>query len=643
MTASDVLPHAFNPEQPPPPSIQDPGVGHRSAIWRAGAFIMARAVIADSDDDGDLGYSTPSQSPAEPSAHATCFLDHTTHFASTDPTFFQSVFDEQSEAARQHVVEPGQVPQYQGDGPQTSSAAPAGVDGYGHSSLMSTDPLHGRGDSGVNGQRPRATTRNTIPPVAHEMADDPWEIPSSPEETHNAAASRRKSRDKKSNGKKSKSKQTRPHSSLDQTQESPSINDEYSRRSSKKTKVNARQSSTHEAEDLDLVMLPSTQEVDKGFPAPTPSTMPPPTLLIDKSSFMVAPKPPTSSKRREHQNFTLDSDVEPSQDQGFARPAPGGTIARSSGSATNINTPRSDLPSSHNPDIDLGQHHQETNGGLETNDAGGQWNSSPDEIAAVGPTNSTLPGVKRKLRNSRMTAPVPAEAAGEPGTNNTPADARINDNDEDDGSNFVEKPVKKPVKQKKQRGRPRKSAGAEETSRATSPAPSHATGGRSATKPKKKRGRPRKADQQAVEAEPPGSVKLDDGTGGAAKSKEAIKTEGGGVDEEKHATYDQDKPADADETRFATALGADEHPVPDTLAKAGNQDQAALPPRPTSEMEVSKDISKKELAQEGREGKNAAGKLTGSAPGLSTASRPLYRVGLSKRSRIAPLLKSVRK
>ena len=603
---------------------------------------MARAVIADSDEEEDLGYSPPSRSPTKPNAPVTRSSDLANHSASTDPAFFQSVFDEQSEAVRQQQT--GKLhpeSQYQDRQSRAGSAPPpAAGDEYGPSSLMSTDPLHGREDD-VNGQGPATKSRTVPPKQALATADDPWEIPSSLEEARGIATSQRKSQERKRDG-KSRSKQRKSRSSPHRVLESPGGNAEHDRGSRKRRRISAGQSPTQEAEkDIDLVRLPSTQGVDKDFQALTPSTMPPPTLPISRSSFAVATtKAPGGSKRQEYQSLMMGSDEEPSQDQGPSRPAPGAAaITRSSGSATNINTPRSDLPSSRNLDMDLGQQYQDTTEGLESNNPPGHWNSSPDEIAAIGPAKSDLGAAKRMSKDNRTTDPVTAEAASGPKTRRTPADTHKRD-DEGEDSDFVERPVKP----KKQRGRPRKSARAAEASRVTSPAPSsQAADGRSSVKPKKKRGRPRKEDQQPA-AVRQSSASPDGDMRDAANSDQAIKREGGAVQEEKHATHNQDEPTDADETHFATTLGADEHPIPDTLAKDGKQEKDGPPAKPTSdEMEVSKSISKTDTSEEGREGKAAAAKLVGSLPGLSTASRPLYRVGLSKRSRIAPLLKSVRK
>ncbi|KFH43439.1 hypothetical protein ACRE_058150 [Hapsidospora chrysogenum ATCC 11550] len=575
---------------------------------------MARAVIADSDDDDDLGYSPPSQSPERPDALRGALSSDRVenHSESTDPAFFQSIFEEQSEAARR---EAGAAQGRRGG----SGAATAGrEDGLGASSLMSTDPLQGRDDDDVNEGGPGVGVLTATPKRGHKVPNDPWEVPSSMEEPPRSITPQRKTREEKKKKKgKSESKKSQRHSSPDQA------HDGLGGRSTKRRKTNSGRPSTLDAEHIDLIELPSTQDVDEEFQAPI---MPPPTLPVDRTSFIVAPKPLNSGRRDEYQSYTMPSDEELSQDQGPIC-VPGGRIAWSSGEATNVNTPRSEMPSSRNLDV-VHEEQQECPGELELEDATARWNSSPDEIALDGPTQSTA---KRKPKAASGRAGTPSGRD----TSCTPADMRIKYSDREGDDDFVEKPVKP----KKQRGRPRKKEGTLQAD--GSPAPSGSK--RSATNSKKKRGRPRKADQQVVDG-------ADEATNNTAAVDEDAKAEDGVQEEEEHTVENQD--GDAAQAQPATAAAdAEELAVPKRLQHDnddGSMDKGKggtiSGSRPDSEANMSKDVAEKGSLEVGRrsEGKGAAVKAAGTWT-WTGGPRPLYRVGLSKRTKIAPLLKSVRK
>ena len=585
---------------------------------------MARAVIADSDDDDELGYSPPSQSPERPDALRGALSSDRVenHSESTDPAFFQSIFEEQSEAARR---EAGAA---QGRGGDSGAATTGREDGFGASSLMSTDPLQGRDDDDVNGDGPGVGVLTATPKRGHKVPNDPWEVPSSMEEPPRTITPQRKTwKEKKKKG-NSESKKSQRHSSPDQ------VHDEPDGRSTKRRKTNSGRPSTLDAEHIDLIELPSTQDVDEEFQAPI---MPPPTLPVDRTSFIVAPKPLNSGRRDEYQSCTLPSDEELSQDQGPIC-VPGGRIAWSSGEATNVNTPRSEMPSSRNLDV-VYEEQQDCPGELELEVATARWNSSPDEIALDGPTQSTA---KRK----------PKEASGRAGTPSgqdtsyTPADMRIKDSDGEGDDDFVEKPTRP----KKQRGRPKKKARTEGTLQADgSPAPSGSK--LSATNSKKKRGRPRKTDQQVVDG-------ADEGTNKRAAVGEDPNAEECIQEGEEHAIENQD--GDAAQAQPATvAADAEELAVPERLQHDNDDNQdhdyddgsmdkdkggTISGSRPDPEANMSKFVAEKGSSEEGRrsEGKGAAVKVAGTGT-WTGGPRPLYRVGLSKRTKIAPLLKSVRK
>jgi hypothetical protein len=167
----------------------------------------------------------------------------------------------------------------------------------------------------------------------------------------------------------------------------------------------------------------------------------------------------------------------------------------------------------------------------------------------------------------------------------------------DDGSDFEEIP--KPVEKKKQRGRPKKADAAASKEK------------KAETTVKKKRGRPKKTEA---------AIKLDDDS--------EVQETGPAVHADAHV-----------ETRIKQQLHEDpeepEQSTPAFTKPESNEADKTMPDQapqtPTSEAQGSAGIAAL---------KKSAGKTPTSIGG---SGRPLYRVGLSKKTRIAPLLKVIRK
>lgn len=576
---------------------------------------MSPVVIADSDDDDDSSYSPPLSRPTR-SPHA---VDTS---GSTDSAFFRSVLDEQSEAARNCAK-----------GPKGGRE----IESFDARGMMSTDPLQEHTEDDARGQK----------------ADDPWEIPSSPVGRPSSTTKRSAKKGPKKTPKRTPKKPTAPISA---ETTSPGYGEEE-RRSSKRRKIEPDPIPTQDSDSVDLVQLPSTQEADADADAQATSTMPPPTFTIERTPRIVG-NALTDSQKKEYQSFAATGGTELSQDQGPMRDA--APVARSSSSATNANTPRSDPISSRNMHI---IHEQETPVKEATKRSAGNWGSSPDEISAIQPTPTTPRARKRKTQPNEQT-----KHELEPDTSNEHQDLHAYYNDDDEGSDFTEEPVvqepkrrrgrpkktpeygadksnetpgvgvhyddkneesgfvEEPVAQKpkKQRGRPKKpsaAAGAAEAGEPASPTTSHAAQGRSATKGKRKRGRPRKAEQLAVE-----------GLGEEAEDDTRVDTKGAKTGESGHAPEEDATHEPKQEARDdAEASLSRNEEVPESHKSSKVEKESVA-----SDRKAPEDAG--EVGQAGQETSKPKPRPTVSSASLS-ASKPLHRVGLSKRSRIAPLLK----
>jgi TATA-binding protein-associated factor Taf7 len=218
------------------------------------------------------------------------------------------------------------------------------------------------------------------------------------------------------------------------------------------------------------------------------------------------------------------------------------------------------------------------------------------------------------------------------------------------------------VKPKKKRGRPRKPPETDEPlpMKAAAGPVSAATEGTTpaATTQKKRRGRPKKQSAEAA---------VDSAPSPAATAVSALvagsDTAATMVLEKTRASADEDGEDDMHEDDIQAATAQSSPPIANVKGAAKEassaaestgcgQDQAALGSRgETKDVSASQSSSDKpkeedvpkeprQPAARAREQKSGCDKKGSSAQGMS---KPLYRVGLSKRFKIAPLLKSVRK
>lgn len=525
---------------------------------------MAAFEIPDSDDEEEGGFA-PSPHPiaGDGPAEDPDQRPDAMRSGSTDPAFFQSVYDEHKEAVR-----------------QVSRAAK---------------------------------------PQPEMVAKDPYDIPSSPE----MATKKRKS------------------SGRDLTD--LNVGDSEGRISPQANRKKRRLD--EDADEVSLVKVPTPNEETSwehtnpysehpGYPNDAlPSTLDP--LQV-----------PSDTPQVQHLPIMDSSGFPPTQDQGPSAAGRGGLI-KSSGSATNINTQRS-IPPSMPPD-----NATQENAGPKSNDP--IWpGSSPDLLTAAMTPRQSRRGRNKPSKVSQMTpvvedwqpdeldAPVLPPAPGSPG--------------------FIsnEEPVvaKKAAKGKKQRGRPKKNAvqepppenadfpeavneaihnvpaetpkenitpeeapnGIAEAAPPQQPDSPKSSSKKPEKKPKKKRGRPKKSDK-----EEPDTKKQFQETAPVHSAGQNVKPDVQDHIDPEPATTSNDKGREVD-------LGPTKPKADNSIEKDKEEKK--------EEEELSKTTAR---ATPVAESKKAPAKPNSIGASSTPGNKPIYRVGLSKRSRIAPLLKIVRK
>ncbi|RDA91698.1 hypothetical protein CP533_2358 [Ophiocordyceps camponoti-saundersi (nom. inval.)] len=499
---------------------------------------MPPVEIADSDEeDGSDSLSTPENYDPVTVSAQTRSSDRTSHAtASTDPVLFQRVFDEQREAAHQSALNEQQQQEahYQTDSERCEWLIPvASIE-----SLAQPDAW----SSSKPGERSTTKTRKKEGAAMVETKDM-WDVPSSPERNSGSSTSKTKSRQATT------IKITR---GLRRNVEMLGYeSDEDASRTKRDTKRRKLQSSNED--DL------NTPIKDKSPKPATVSTM----TMDDQHPLYIATKPLSASQKEEYES------IHGSQSNKLAKEAADSKRRQcSSGTATNVNTPRTNDPSSHN-EGGTTQTKRRTRA---------RRDSSPDIIAL----DRGGDGVKGYEASSR------ADDAEMP-----PCRDELVDDDESDFGESLIKP-------KKKRGRPAKKSVASDTS-------------------KTKRGRPKK---KKVEEQ---------------------------MEEEEAVDLSEASPPPPPPPLLPPAAATPPSPStsPPKEEQVTEQDD---PPPPTSKASEESSPPKKET------------KKLDSAPAEKTApspttpqpkpqpqpqplsrNKPLYRVGLSKRLRIEPLLKSLPK
>lgn len=576
--------------------------------WRK----MPPEFVADSDDEDDYSLPPSPRGAAGNTGNAAAARSsgHTSHAtASTDLAFFQGVFDEQNDAAQDYAVDNAVQGGTEQDGvlsPMLPGRAARRTQTSDDALLLTsiTDPTTGKGPRLSSGRVTNELTQVTTPGRGREGTEgDPWDVPSSPE----AEASGRTARKPVKLSKKSL------------IQASHDTHGDDSRQKSRKRRKLEPSQQSEGQNDVSLVTIPG-DGMNASMPgASVPSSYVVPTLpAASDSSLLVVPKSLTASQKMEYESVHLASSDGPAPDVRLLRGQHYGINLGSSGSATNVNTPRSDGKSSH---VASTQPQALPSLGDATQTASlekasppqkrlQRLSSSPDVISMAEPTTNGTQVGKGKPREGEEDQTSDWGEGTAYRAKGRPDDLRANDEDDSDYS------APKAVQQKRPRGRPKKNTGSGSPP-AANPQASHAKDGNPATKQTKKRGRPRKS---VVEAE---------------KSPPTL----GAVDADAHELDSADNARDGgqpEKTRFplGEAVG-DETRLNGTPGKQTGQDS-------TGATTTASGCGPGELAatDAGSHGQARAGSRGPSGAG---SGKPLYRVGLSKRSRIAPLLKMVRK
>ncbi|UPL01579.1 hypothetical protein LCI18_012513 [Fusarium solani-melongenae] len=640
---------------------------------------MPPIIILDSDDDEDHGYSPP-RSPRGPispagaeaaTSHSSGRVSRAT--TSTDPSFFRNIYDEQNDAARTYVPE-GTTRSYDQDRLSSSEmTAPAPfkrtVTGLVEpSSLVSvTDRTATKGQKAPYENTPDEFTQASTPgrkkaPTA--VMDDPWDVPSSPEvgQSRPKTKIRIKRREPQQTlGSTSKTTwdllNTKPGRNQDPVHDGLNISPSGRR---KRRKVEYPEASLQGSNEVDLVTIPfsNDNEGQESQPEPTPSMLPPTLPVMDDVSFYIAPKPLTETQKMEYESVHM-----PSSDS-LNQPLP--PIYQfniqnigSSDEATNVNTPRSNatclmstapMPSTAPVPSSMMDPLRMATG----QSVGLRWDSSPDVIAGgESPPREKQPRQRERQRRESPAEPVVYEVPeptrvdqpelpaveetrpvhNEPQHLEAPAEPLVEPPTEPPAEIPTEPVTKPPAKAKKPRGRPKKKAAAEEVTPADQPE------GTPVTKPKKKRGRPRKADQPTKEAKEASPQVEQPSVNDAVPSAKVTRRSAAKF--EAHHQVEEVKVDDEQEEESKEAIDSRENKS--VLQESRPTSMNKVDP---SEDEISKPLEDTTTPRkEEKEEKPAVvSKTTTPSRGLSAIlNKPVYRVGLSKKSRIAPLLKCLRK
>lgn len=301
-----------------------------------------------------------------------------------------------------------------------------------------------------------------------------------------------------------------------------------------------------------------------------PSTLP----VESQGSFLVTPAILSTSQKQQYEALATARSSPPTQ----SAPLPLGQRCinlASSGSATNVNTPRTELAKS------------------------SYTKSSPGGTQAQG-SKATRCSSARQRRQASV------DVDEEQGHEYIPNELKQERNEEHEEEADIDA---EPAPPKKQRGRPKKKANADKAENIR----------QAPEKPRRKRGRPKKSDA---------ALPADTGEeGDAEKEDERISV----VIEEAQGTKDELQTVKSEDDELKTAQSVhdgDENTAIGEIQQDKGEDEKENKEMLQNKATVTPGVSKTKL----------------STPiSVGDSGRPLYRVGLSKRSRIAPLLKMIRK
>lgn len=617
---------------------------------------MPPIVILDSDDEDEDGSFSPPPNIQAPFSFGPAGIEAQTEAAndssggvsrattSTNPSFFQNIYNEQNDAARGYVPEPTarshDQDQHSVSSSEMTTPAPfkRTVTGLIEPSSMPSarDQTTKRGQT--NGNGPDEWTQASTPgrrkaPMA--VMDDMWDVPSSPDERPVRPKIKVKVKSSKAQSDStSDSRHTQESDERGKTPSSKSGRSDGSPSGKKRRRVSHPEPSFQGSNEVDLVAIPFSYENEGEYhesqPAPTPSMLPPTLPVNQDDSFFITTNPLTDAQKLEYESVQLPSSDSQNHQLPLVRQFE--INLASSGDATNINTPRSHahyLMSTAPPPPSSVMDPNRAAIGQAT---GNRWDSSPDVISAIdSPPKQKATRQLEQIRNGDSPKPANDETTDEqqPEQPELPAmQEEAFDNDEPD----------KVTKTKKSRGRPKKKAIEEPITmtEAPSPRPEVVT---PVTKPKKKRGRPRKSDQTDTREESP-KIDPSASTNDASLSEDAVRPE-------KRPKIDIDESESKDELADESEM----EPSPKSKSRESSilkESDPNILAKSVSRLDDDAASKASDAATEEKEEKPEKRAVTSrsSTPskGLSAIiNKPVYRVGLSKKSRIAPLLKCLRK
>lgn len=633
---------------------------------------MSPVVIADSDDESDSSeHAVPAPLAAIPQAQTRSSEHASLATASTDSIFFQQVYNEQHGAACERTQ------QLQRDFEDQSSAMTIPdvpfqrtTGGFYHSSTTSAadHPHIEKFQNTFIGKRSadRAQSASSEKKSdAKQSMVDPWEVPSSPEALTPIDRQQPKGRHRKAL--EPSCKRDEPLATKDALSEGHwDAHGVAEIRDSKRRRLDDSDALLSTSNDVDLIMMPSSGKATLNDEQETAaaSSIPLPTMPLDADSTFYL-RQPSSIESPQSPHFDVDS-------------APNGIpkynnlllkqqtqyAVRSSGTATNINTPRSQMFSTHNFSSMAPEEHGRgmTAKKIEYRNIAMRRDSSPDIISTLIPGLdgaavsglAALQGIRTVMANQILQS----EPEHSPDLNpaSKPDQECCDERDssahqpppqelqsEESDAEFVAQATPM-AKSKKKRGRPKKRPESDEplpTKSAASPAPAGDAPSAAETK-RKKRGRPKKqSTEQAVESAPPPA----DPAASAVVAGNNTSTSLGLETDSIQATTKQnlvEMPSEQGAVEAASAKAPDTEPGRDWAApgtKGGTKDHSTSQSA-SNRLKGEESKEPKQPAARGREEKSGGDKKGPSAQGTA---KPLYRVGLSKRFKIAPLLKSVRK
>ncbi|KAK1247020.1 hypothetical protein MKX08_000822 [Trichoderma sp. CBMAI-0020] len=621
---------------------------------------MGPITIADSDDESDSnGHVVAPSLVTGPQAQTRSSEQGSLATASTDSALFQQIFNEQNAAACERALQL-QLQQELEDAPHQSSAMTIPdvpfqrtTKGFYHSSLTSvTDP---RSEMSRNFPTMRSSERTLERTQERtQSAVDPWEVPSSP-------AAPKSLEEAKDHG------DYVPDPSYGRDKSLLGVDTPLEKRwddvesmegrDKKRRRLDESEAALSQSNDVDLIMPPHESKListgNELETAAASSTSLPAMPVDDNNS---APQLKHSSPVESVPGLAVNgaSSAIPKYNNLLLKQQTQYAVG-SSGSATNINTPRNEMFSiqSFGSKAKV-QESTTTTKKVEYRNFISRRSSSPDIISAPAPDPDEAAPVSEYLPDLDSEPKVDQEYRDDmnPLADQPPPPEEL----PPEGSDAEFVPRATPAaKSKKKRGRPKKSLETDEpppVKPAESPTPVTDAMSPVPTTQKKKRGRPKKqSDGPVVESALPAAATPTRDVRGEKKARGKKVTKGrkklvvlSDSEGDHSATEDlaAEEPREQDvveEALEAETTKDDQKRAASSKkskAKASLADQT-IPDNQTEDEDEPKEIKKRAT----REKEEKSGDKKGlSALGLA---KPIYRVGLSKRSRIAPLLKSVRK